>query len=186
MITRKKVYRWYWAWNNKNEERWLEQMARSGWHLVGGPFPYIFEQGAPVEARYRMDYPSQDADKGEYLRLYRDSGWERVFEFAGWQYFSTTSPEAPEIYTDSASRIAMFRRLLGVCVVLFLCTMTGNMFTLFDHSAGSHAHIVMREFLRWVVVALLCMWVYIIARLLIHIRKLKRLSRISTLNEARD
>lgn len=177
----KKMYRWYAAWNDKKEERWLEEMARSGWHLVGGPFPYIFEQGAPVEARYRMDFPPQEMDKEEYLRLYHDTGWERVFEFAGWHYFRTTSSDAPEIYTDSSSQIAMFRRLLGVCVVLFLCTMTGNMFTLFNQPAGSHAHMMALVTLRWIVVGLLCMWVYIITRLLIHIGKLKSVTHKDTL-----
>ncbi len=176
MSKRKKVYRWYWAWNDKKEESWLEEMARSGWHLVGGPFPYIFEEGAPAETRYRLDYPPQNTDLTEYLRLCRDAGWERVFQFSGWQYFRSISQEAPEIYTVVASRITMFRRLLGVCVVLFLCTMTGNIFALFDNTTGSHARIMVREMFRWIVVGLLGIWVYIFARLWLHIDKLKRSS----------
>ncbi len=178
MSKRKNVYRWYWAWNDKKEERWLEEMARSGWRLVGGPFPYVFEEGAPAEVRYRMDYPPQNTDLSEYLRLCRDTGWERIFEFAGWQYFRATSPEVPEIYTDSASRIAMFRRLLGVCLVLLICTMSGNMFALFDRTPGPHAHIVVRETLRWLVVGLLFVWTYVIARLVLHIRWLRKQAAI--------
>ena len=54
----------------------------------------------------------------DYLKLFRDAGWERVLEVGGWQYFRTASKDAPEIYTDSYSRIAKYHRLYTAALVL--------------------------------------------------------------------
>ena len=174
MKERKRVFRWFWAWNDEKEERWLEQMALSGWHLVSGPVIYTFEQNAPARVRYRLDYQPKKKNLDEYLRLCRDSGWERVLEFAGWQYLRTASPDAPEIYTDMDSRIAMHRRLLTVCVVLAVLAVVTNLNTLL----GGPGHPESRSFffvgLRWMVVAIICLWAYILGRMLLHIRSLKR------------
>lgn len=173
MTERKRIIRWFWAWNDDKEERWLEQMARGGWHLVSGPFLYTFEKGVPAEVRYRLDYQSDAKGIDEYLRLCRDSGWERVFHFAGWQYMRTASSEAPEIYTDDASRVAKYQRLLAICVTLALCTGMMNFQTLLRDTSGPHTHGLFIG-LRVMVIFILCLWAYILARLALHIRKLKR------------
>ena len=48
MNKRKHVFRLFSAWNDAKEERWLEEMAQTGWHLVSGPIVYCFEEGAPA------------------------------------------------------------------------------------------------------------------------------------------
>jgi hypothetical protein len=97
MSKRKCVFRLFSAWNDAKEERWLEEMAQAGWHLVSDPVVYCFKEGVPAQMRYRLDYRSERSGLDEYLRLCKDSGWERVFSFAGWQYFRTASDTAPEI-----------------------------------------------------------------------------------------
>jgi len=149
MSERKCVFRLYTAWNDDKEERWLEEMARSGWHLVSGPFPYTFERGAPAEIRYRLDYPPQDSNLPEYLRLCHDAGWERVCESAGWQYFRTASAEAPEIYTDNASRIGKYRRQMVICLFLAITTTLPNIPGMLDHSPGPLGHKIVIGVARW-------------------------------------
>lgn len=174
MSERKHVLRLYFAWNDEKEERWLEQMARSGWHLVNAAILYTFEKGMPAEVRYRVDYPPQQKSSvEEYVKLCRDAGWDRVCEFCGWQYFRTASQEAPEIYTDTASRIAKYRRLLAFSLLLAVTTVGANFSSLLDSSSGPRAHMIFLSVIRWIVVFLLCAWVYILTRLAIHIRVLK-------------
>ncbi len=174
MSERKHVLRWYSAWNDDKEERWLEQMARSGWHLVSAPILFTFEKGAPAEVRYRLDYQSRVENIEEYLRLFRDAGWERVCGFAGWQYLRTASSDAPEIYTDTASRVAKYQRLLVFSLLMAVITMGANFSDLLDHSPGPRAHVIIIGVVRWAVVAIMCIWTYIIARLALHVRGLKR------------
>src|SRR4030065_2199891 len=54
---RKTVIRLYWAWNDNREERWLNRMAREGWHLTAprGVF-YTFEKGEPADIVYRLGF----------------------------------------------------------------------------------------------------------------------------------
>lgn len=55
MNKRKHVFRLFFAWNDAKEERWLQEMAQTGWHLVCGPIVYCFEQWVPAQMRYRLD-----------------------------------------------------------------------------------------------------------------------------------
>lgn len=128
--TTRKAFRWFWAWNDDKEERWLGEMARAGWHLQSYSILfYTFVKGAPEDVVYRMDYPSVGVGGGlglqEYLGIFRDAGWEHVLECFGWHYFRTRADaeQAPEIFTDPESRIAKYQRLaaltgLMVCVMV--------------------------------------------------------------------
>jgi len=162
----------FFAWNDAKEERWLEEMAQAGWHLVSGPIVYCFELGAPAQMRYRLDYRTESSGLDEYLKLCKDSGWERVFSFAGWQYFRTASATVPEIYTDAASRIAKYRRLLNTSVLLAVTSMAANIVLVIDsfRDRSDPVEIIFR----WVVAALALAWIYTLGRLFIHIGVQKR------------
>jgi hypothetical protein len=173
MSKRKHVFRWFWAWNDDAEERWLEEMALSGWHLVSGPILYCFEEGAPGRVRYALDYRSERADLEEYVKLCSDAGWEKVFDFAGWQYFRTSSAAAPELYTDARSRIAKYQRLWGFAALIALTTLGANLPWMLG-SPDIEPSRALFEALRCTVGVVGLLWVYILARLALFIRKLKR------------
>lgn len=124
--------------------------------------------------RYRLDYPPQNRNLSEYLRLCHDAGWERVFEFAGWQYFRTASSDAPEIYTDNASRIEKYRRQLVISLFLAITTTLPNIPGMLDHSPGPLGHKIAIGVMRWLSLTLVVVWVYYIGRMVIHIHDLKR------------
>ncbi|HZB89090.1 MAG TPA: DUF2812 domain-containing protein [Terracidiphilus sp.] len=173
MGKRKQVLRWFWAWNDEREEQWLEAMARRGWHLVSGPLVYGFEQGAPAEVRYRLDYRNESKGLDDYVKLCKEAGWERVFQYAGWQYFRTASAEAPEFYTDAPSRIAKYQRLFSFVLAVALATTVAQVPMLMrapDNPQDLHLHL----FIRWIVLGLMAAWVVILARLGLGIRKMKR------------
>lgn len=118
----KRVFRWFWAWNDEQEEAWLTDMARKGWHLCEpGVFGfYTFERGAPHNVVYRLDFKTAGKDREEYPQLFADAGWEHVGEMGGWQYFRKEAPEGetPEIYTDTSSKIHKYQRPFLFLVIL--------------------------------------------------------------------
>ena len=122
-------FRWFWAWQDEQEEAWLGEMSRQGLHLsrVGAPGNYYFSPGEPRTCSYRLDYRNTHGNEREdYLQLFGDAGWEHVWETAGWHYFrkESRSGETEQIFTDTASKVDKYRRLL-----LFLCIMIAPVLT---------------------------------------------------------
>ena len=117
-----KKTKWFWAWQDEQEETWLSEMANEGLHLDKVTFPgsYQFKKGASANYIYRLDYQSLKAkDRESYLQLFADSGWELVGEMAGWMYFRFLPGEGkiPEIYSDTESKIEKYQRLILYLVV---------------------------------------------------------------------
>jgi hypothetical protein len=116
----KTVFKWFWAWEDESEEAWLREMSRQGWHLLMVSFPgqYRFVRGEPRDCVYRLDFMTSRKDYQQYLRLFSDAGWTHLGEYGAWQYFRTEAAkgEAPEIYTDAASKIKKYQRVLFVLV----------------------------------------------------------------------
>ncbi len=127
-------FRWFWAWQDEAEERWLAEMSGKGFHLnsVGIPGIYTFQVAEPRSYVYRMDYQSfTRKDKKEYLQLYQDAGWEYIGELSAWQYFrkELKPGEVNEIFTDVESKIAKYNRALvftGFMIILLLSVFGGQ------------------------------------------------------------
>jgi len=110
--------KWFFPWQDEQEEAWLRSMSQKGWHLssVGLPCIYRFRTGKQIDYVYRLDYQTfPKKDKQEYQQLFRDAGWEYIGEMSAWQYFRKEVKEAepPEIFTDVESKIAKYRRILA-------------------------------------------------------------------------
>jgi hypothetical protein len=80
--------------------------------------------------------------------------------------------ETVRIYTDAASRIAKYRRLLNTSLLLAITSMAANIVLVID-SFRSYRDPVEIGF-RWVVAALALAWIYTLGRLFIHIGVQKR------------
>ena len=115
--------KWFWAWQDDKEEVWLGEMSRQGLHLQhpGAFGQYTFEQGEPREYVYRLDFVINAQKNPDYYQLFRDAGWEHVGELGGWQYWckEVEDGKVPEIFTDNASKIQKYRRLIGWLVIFF-------------------------------------------------------------------
>lgn len=118
------VFKAFFAWNDGKEEAWLRSQALLGRHLVSvGPFFYRFREGQPADVTYRLDLQTTGKmDRTEYFGLFRDAGWESVCRFGAWYYFRTPTGtgRSPEIYTDTASRVAKYQRLLVLLLIVTL------------------------------------------------------------------
>jgi hypothetical protein len=116
-------FKWFWAWQDEKEEAWLGEMSRQGLHLRHpGVFgAYTFEQGEPTEYIYRLDFVVNARKQSDYYQLFQDAGWVHVGEMGGWQYWrkEATYGKVPEIFTDNASKIQKYQRLIGWLIIFF-------------------------------------------------------------------
>jgi len=124
----KRVFKIFFAWNEKKEQDWLESMSYKGWHLERvGFMNYLFEKGSPKGYVYRFDFKiTFKDDQDDYLAIFEDLGWEFIDRFSSWYYFRI-DPEKQkgkslEIYSDNPSLIKKYQRLL-----IFLLVVTGPM-----------------------------------------------------------
>jgi hypothetical protein len=115
--------KWFWAWQDDREETWLGEMSRQGLHLLyqGAFGQYTFAQGEPRECAYRLDFVTNARKNPDYYQLFRDAGWEHIGELFGWQYWrkEVQDGKVPEIFTDNASKIQKYQRLVGYLVIFF-------------------------------------------------------------------
>ena len=120
-MTMMKQFRWFWAWDDEKEEKWLREMAQKGWHFESVALPgfYTFAHGEPRDDAYRLDYFTDTRDFANYLQLFMDAGWEYKGAMSGWQYFRKTvvNGEAPEIFSDWESKAKKYQRILTILVV---------------------------------------------------------------------
>lgn len=171
MTETKREFRWFWAWNDEEQEAWLREMAQQGWHLTKpGAFGfYAFEKGAPKDVVYRLDFKVADVDKEEYLQLFADAGWEHVGETGGWQYFriETAEGETPEIYTDNSSKIKKYQRILLFLVIFLPIYST----MLYQTSNASYAFMRVVEL---IMASFMLLYAYAMVRLFLRIQQLKK------------
>ncbi len=117
-----RTFKFFFAWDDEKEEAWLHEMALAGWKLISVIFPgfYTFEQAAPANTIYRLDFNTDSRNYPTYLRLFEDAGWEHVLAYGSWHYFRITAPagEAPEIFSDNTSKIAKYQRVMLILVVI--------------------------------------------------------------------
>jgi len=174
----KKEFKWFWAWNDEKEEQWLTEMAQQGWHLqspcVFGA--YTFEKGVPRNVVYRLDFKTVGKDMDDYLQLFADGGWEHLGAMGGWQYFrkEAVEGEAVEIYTDNASKIQKYQRLLLFLVVLLLPIYTLSLFNLGTTGNLEGFLAGFTGALNVVMALLLLLYVYALVRILRRIGELKK------------
>lgn len=107
--------RWFFPWQDQEEEEWLEEQSKSGLHLIKVNLfgKYSFEVGEPKDYVYRLDFHSEIKDKNSYLWLFEDAGWEHISGESSWQYFRkpSSSQASTEIFTDNQSKIKKYERL---------------------------------------------------------------------------
>ncbi len=109
-------FKWFWPWQDREEERWLRQMSLEGWHLTSRSWPfYTFVRGEPTDYVYRLDSSTRSGrDLEDYLSFFKEAGWEYLGKLSAWHYFrqSVVDGQPSEIYTDSESKVDRYRRLL--------------------------------------------------------------------------
>lgn len=166
-------FKWFWAWEDEKEEKWLEAMSQNGWHLEnpGLPCVYHFIKGEPRDYSYRLDFRTGSFKSlQEYLQICRDADWEMLGRMSSWYYFrkECQGTEKPEFFSDNDSKVQKYRRLVFF-LVIFLPIMINGMLNL-SRSENSGFITGVRIFY----VFILLFFSYAIIRLLLRIKKLKK------------
>ena len=170
--------KWFWSWQDEQEEAWLRNMSQKGWHLssIGLPCIYRFRAGEQRDYVYRLDYQTfPKKDKQEYQQLFRDAGWEHIGEMSAWQYFrkEVKEGETLEIFTDVESKVTKYKRVLAFLAffVVILIAPLPSIWGDPPYSLSYSLWIILR------VISLLAMGVfmYAIIKIMLRIRQLRKL-----------
>lgn len=166
-------FKWFWAWNDDQEEKWLEALSQKGWHLEKPGFPgfYHFSKGEPRNYSYRLDFRTGSLKSLEdYLQICRDAGWEAVGRMGTWYYFrkECRGGEKPEFFSDKDSKIQKYRRLI-IFLVVFLPIMLNGARIIFQHQASWFFTAIGVLY-----VIFLLVWTWAIIRLLQRVSRLKK------------
>ena len=104
MSERKIVRKWFWVWDFEKEERWLNEMALSGWVLDKvGYCRYEFIACEPGEYTVRLEMHEHDE---AYLGFMKETGAEYVGRMVSWIYFRKKAEDGSfDIFSDIDSRI---------------------------------------------------------------------------------
>jgi len=165
-----RVFRWFWAWEDDREEAWLGEMARRGYHLAKTPGPgvYTFAVGEPREVVYRLDFRANYRESlADYRQLFTDAGWELVGVMSGWHYWrkEPTLGEPAEIFTDTASKVAKYHRLMAFLVLMAALLLPAGLTSLDSPHAGIFAAIY---------ATLFAIYALLLTRLALRVRQLKQ------------
>lgn len=136
VFTMIKVNKYYFAWHEKEEKAFLEEMSLKGYRLCKlGIFKYYFEECEPENRIYEADFRTFDKmSKEEYLQLYLDSGWEFDAQISGWYMFSRINDGVhTSLFNDKPTlkqkykRLLMFLGLLGLPVYYYALIILPNL-----------------------------------------------------------
>ena len=115
----------------EKEAKYLQEQQQKGWKLTGVTWPgvYHFTACTPADVVYQLDYNEEGLkNREEYLQMFRDCGWEYLFDFVGYSYFRKPVEDmegTEEIFCDDESRLDMMKRVvwgrLMPLLVIFLC-----------------------------------------------------------------
>ena len=90
----KKVSKFYSIFEHEKEEKFLRDMHKSGWKFlkVTGFGVYHFVKCQPEDVVYQLDYNQEaSSNKGEYIKMFSDCGWDYLLDYAGYSYFRKSS-----------------------------------------------------------------------------------------------
>ncbi|MFC1983825.1 DUF2812 domain-containing protein [Chloroflexota bacterium] len=168
-------FKWFWPWQDEQEEAWLRRMSQQGWHLlsVGLAGIYRFQADEPCDCVYRLDYQTyKKKDEQDYLQLFSDAGWEHIGYMSNWHYFrkEVREGEAPDIFTDVESKVAKYKKVLthlAFFAVIIIVVLSRNIWFEYPYSWW----FVVRAIYLFLTASL----VYSIIKLLLRIRHLRRL-----------
>jgi len=132
----KKEFKYFTIFQYEEEQEYLNDMHRHGWKLVkiGGIGMYHFEECEPEDVVYQLDYTLNKDN--EYFQMFKDCGWEFIFDFAQYSYFRKPKSEMQgeeEIFCDEQSRFEMMERVYKgrlVPVLVLFCTVLFPQFLL--------------------------------------------------------
>ena len=139
MGTTKKVWNFFTIAQWEEEEQWLNDMARNGWHLVriNCLLRYVFEKGTPGEYIYKLDLPDNlehGMDEQAYCSFLAECGIDVVCKQKQWLYLRKKATDGPfaekddlfaklqmtnKAYSYAIRTLSMLLRCFAVMIAIF-------------------------------------------------------------------
>ncbi len=109
----------------EEEEKWLREMANSGWMLKSAaPFVYTFEKIEPEDIVFQLDFQNTKVEpEDEYMQMMQDYGWTYLTSLNNYRYLYKPASEEDseaEIYTDNESKYEMLKRIFRNRILLLI------------------------------------------------------------------
>lgn len=181
MSERKRMFRFFTIADFEQEEEFLREQHKRGYKLVKytPPACYVFEKCEPEDVIYQLDFSDvSERDKASYLQLFRDNGWEYLFDAVGWSYFRKPADADDgdlSIFSDIESRLDMLKRVqkrrLLPLIVIFLCCILPQLYRYGDEV---YRDAVGGQVIFGMFVVLFLLYLYIFIRYGISLMKLKK------------
>ena len=130
MAERMTKYKWIWVWDFEKEERWLNEMAMSGWALVEVGFcRYTFERCEPGEYVIRLEMHPSDPGYREFME---ETGAEYIGRLFQWIYFRRKAEYGPfDLFSDIDSKIRHLERIGRVLSIVGFSNLLVGMLNVF-------------------------------------------------------
>lgn len=140
MGTTKKVWNFFTIAQWEEEEQWLNDMARNGWHLarINCLLRYVFEKGTPGEYIYKLDLPDNlehGMDEQAYCSFLAECGIDVVCKQKQWLYLRKKATDGPfaekddlfaklqmtnKAYSYAIRTLSMLLRIFAVMIAIFI------------------------------------------------------------------
>ncbi|OPJ62762.1 DUF2812 domain-containing protein [Clostridium oryzae] len=116
-----KIHKFWWMWQHKKIERWLEEKELNGKKLTRTDYMgsvFYFEECEPQKVTYCIDYANKVTE--QYTQFVSEAGWQ-LFELGfGWVVLRREyAAKKPEFFTDYHSAIRRNKNFMSVFVILF-------------------------------------------------------------------
>ncbi|GMQ60646.1 DUF2812 domain-containing protein [Vallitalea sediminicola] len=175
---KKVVRKMFFAWNEEKEKLFLEEMALQGYRLIKVQVgKYTFEEDKSKKVIYQFDFRTFYKDgEEEYLQIHEDAGWNLVYKYGGWYYFSQESNNQEvdlSLFNNNESKRAKYIRLLLFLLITGfpLYYQTIVFFPLLDDWKLEFPSFYF--FFRIIALILTGVHIFVVTKILLHYRKLK-------------
>ncbi|WP_036944589.1 DUF2812 domain-containing protein [Pseudobacteroides cellulosolvens] len=114
---KRKIIKFFFAWDFEKEEKWLNEMSAKGLQLVSVGFcTYVFEECESGEYTYKLELlenlPS-NYQSTSYIQFLEETGAEYIGSVFRWVYFRKKAVNGTfEIYSDIESKIKHYKRII--------------------------------------------------------------------------
>lgn len=161
----------------EKEVKWLNEMSSKGYKLVNRKgFSYVFEPCEPNKYIYQVEKRGVFSTKEdpEYINFLDELNIRLIDSQLGWFYFEKDNDGKEfEIFTDSASKIKHYQKLMVTLIVISLFSINSIMSTLASPTGSKGPYIFNLS------IPLLCNPLIVLACVVTFIKYTKRIKSLN-------
>lgn len=122
-MARQTICKWFWVWDFDKEEKWLNDMAATGWTLDGvGWCRYDFKTTEPDEYCIRLEMLDKaifSSSSQEYIDFVEETGAEYIGNMVKWVYFRKKKELGEfHLFSDIDSKIKHLNRIITMLAIV--------------------------------------------------------------------